>query len=321
MESGSKPQSKSSLGLLGIFRESFKATNRNKKLLVPILLLVFLSISKLDLAQNYILAPIDERYENLELQFARNPPTGDDLRLDLNTPFWRATFDVILEFFFIKVIFLALSSIVLLVFFVATVSSSYEAYNAKVLGPKKMLLKIRTNWTKPLLTSFYMILITLGIVFLVCISSFIAILSARNSWSRVYFGGIAILILVWYFYVAALWIFSIVVSVLEEGFVGVKAIGRAAELLSGKRLQASILMILFAISYVVIDQMNQVLITRYDLSTSTRLAISICFTNGLNSLLTIFMFVLFTVFYHERKTSHDEKEVKGLYIPIAAGEA
>ncbi|KAJ9550936.1 hypothetical protein OSB04_014981 [Centaurea solstitialis] len=319
MESISKPQSQSSLGLLGIFRETFKATGRNKKLLVPILLLVFLSISQLDLAHNYILAPLDEHYENLELQLARNPRTCDDLGYDF--PTCRATIDNTLEYFLFQAIFLAFSSIVLLVFFVATVSSTYEAYNAKALGPKEMLSKIRTSWTKPIITSFYMILITLGIVLLVFISSLTAKIFVVNSWSHVYFGGINVLILVWYFYVAALWIFSVVVSVLEEGFVGVKAIGRAAELMSGKRLQASILMIFFTFSYVVIDQMNEVLTTSYDISRSTQWAITICFTNGLNSSLTLFMFVLFTVFYHERKTSHEEKEVKGLYIPIAAGEA
>lgn len=314
MENESKPQSQSSLGLLGIFRESFKATSRNRKLLVPILLLVFLSISQLDLAQNYVLAPT---VKNIELQLARNP----HICKDLNRSTCDGFIDDILEYLLVNVMFLAVSSIILLVFFVATVSSSYEAYNAKVLGPKEMFLKIRTSWTKSLVTSFYMILITLGIVCLACISSLIAVISTVNSWSRVYFGGITVLILVWYLYVAALWIVSVVVSVLEEGFVGVKAIGRAAELMSGKRLQAFILMILFAISYVVIYQINEVLTTSYDLSWSTQMAITISFTNGLNSLLTLFMFVLFTVFYHERKTSHDEKEVKGLYIPIAAGEA
>ncbi|KAJ9550816.1 hypothetical protein OSB04_014861 [Centaurea solstitialis] len=320
MESESKPQFQSPFGLLGIFEESFKAISRNKKLLVRILLLVFLSISLYDLAQDYMLASISKKFYNFELQFPDNPRICNDFRSYLNNPTCRASMDIIHEFFLVKVIFYAYSSIILLVYSVATVFSSHEAYNAKVLGPKEMLLKIRSSWTKPLVTSFYMILITLGIVFLVAISSLIAIISAVNSWSRVYFGGVAVLIIIWYIYVAALWIFSIVVSVLEEGFVGVKAIGRAAELMSGKRLQASILIILFVVSYVVVDQMNEVIITSYNLSWSTRFAISIVFLNGLNSSLTIFMFVLFTVLYHERKTSHDEKEVKGLYIPIAAGE-
>ncbi|KAI3701638.1 hypothetical protein L6452_26868 [Arctium lappa] len=195
MEHESKPQSQSSLGLLGIFRESFKTTSRNRKLLVPIILLVFIPISQLDLAQKYLLTPIGE---NLELHLARNPHTCNDLNNNINRSSCRGFLDDILGYLFVKVMFLAYSSIILLVFFVATVSSSYEAYNAK---------------------------------------------------------------------------------------------------------------------------MNEVLTTSYDLSWSTQLIITISFTNGLNSLLTLFMFVLFTVFYHERKTSHDEKEVKGLYIPIAAGEA
>ena len=55
----------------------------------------------------------------------------------------------------------------------------------------------------------------------------------------------------------------------------------------------------------------------YDLSWSTEFAPSIAVTHVSDCWLKLFLFVMFTVFYHEQKTSHDEKVVKGLYFPIS----
>lgn len=125
------------------------------------------------------------------------------------------------------------------------------------------------------------------------------------------------MILIWYLYIAALWTLSIVVSVLEEGFDGVKAIGRATELMSGKKLQAFLMMVPFVITYFVVGLMDDIIMS-YNLNWSTEFACSIAFTHVLDCWLRLFLFVMFTVFYHEQKTSHDEKVVKGLYFPISA---
>lgn len=112
-----------------------------------------------------------------------------------------------------------------------------------------------------------------------------------------------------------------VVSVLEEGFSGVKAIGRAADLMKGKRLKASLILVRFVVAYGVVHQMANYLLANIELSRSTLLAITIPFSNGFFSLWQLFMLVAYTVFYHEMKTSHDEREGRGFYLPIAAGEA
>ncbi|CAI9263329.1 unnamed protein product [Lactuca saligna] len=318
MENNFIPRSQSSLGFFAIIRESFKTTTRNGKVLGPILLLVFISFSLLDFAQMYLLAPVINDFASL---LAKYPNMVQDFSYNIDQTNYSGALTDVREIILVKLLIMAISSIISLTFFVATVSSSYEAYTAKVLDPKDLTLMLIKSWKRPLVTSFYMILLTLGTVFLYLISMTITTILAANSWVLFSLGAITLSIPVCYFYMASLWIVSMVVSVLEEGFSGVKAIGRAADLMKGKRLKASLMMVFFAAAYLVVQQVASYVVANIDLNRSTHLAITIPFSNGFFSLLQLFMLVAYTVFYHEMKTCHDEKEGRGFYIPIAAGEA
>ncbi|KAI3721254.1 hypothetical protein L2E82_32260 [Cichorium intybus] len=310
MEKKSIPRSHSPLGFFGIIRESYKTTSRNEHLVFPMLLLVFFSFSQLDFT---MLAPVAE---DLKLQLAKHPNMFHNfITYNIDQTTYSGALNDVREILAVQLLITAISSIVTLVVLVATVSSSYEAYTAKALCLKDMFLKLRKSWKRLLETSFYIVLLTLGIVFLYLTSIGITAILAVNSWALFLFGAITLSIPVCYFYVSALWIVSMVVSVLEEGFGGLKAIGRAAELMKGKRLHASLMMLLIDVAYVVVHLMASG-VTSYSL-----LAIAISFRKVLFCWLKLFMFVVYTVFYHEWKTSHDEKEGKGFYLPIAAGEA
>ncbi|XP_076904356.1 uncharacterized protein LOC143559767 [Bidens hawaiensis] len=310
-------QHQSSLGFFGIIKESIKTTSRNGKLLVPILLFVFLSFSQLDFAQKYILAPVTK---DLVSQYAKHPNMVHDFTYNIDQTTYVGALNDVREILLVKISFMAIFSVITLVFLVATVSSTSEAYTAKVLGTKDIFLKIKKSWKRPIVTSFYMTLLSLGIALFYMISIGITSVLAVNSWAALFFGAITLSIPVCYFYVATLWMVSSIVSVLEDDFSGLKAIGRAAELMKGKRLQASLMMILFAIAYGFVVLMANFL-TSYNRSFSAELAIRIPFTNGLYCLLKLFMFVVFTVYYHEWKTIHDQKEGKGFYLPVAVCEA
>lgn len=290
----------------GIFRDTLKTIGKNVQHLAPIIVIMFIY-------ENNIVAPLEEY---LVMQLAKHPYTFLDHSYNIDLPVYRGALDGILDILLVKLMFLAFSIIIELVLFIAVVSSSYEAYTAKLFEPKDVLLKIKTSWKKAIITSFYMFLITWGVTCLAFTSFIIATISAANSWSRLYFGAITILILISYLYVAALWTLSMVVSVLEEGFNGVKAIGRATELMNGKKLQAFLMMVLFVVTYFVVVSMDNIIMS-YDLSWITEFARSFAFTY-IDCWLKLFLFVMFTVFYHEQKTSHDEKVVEGLYFPITA---
>ncbi|KAL7591475.1 hypothetical protein Lser_V15G33353 [Lactuca serriola] len=318
MENKSIPQSQSSLGFYGIFRESIKITYRNTKLLLPILLFAFLSLSQLELYQDYIQVPLLKGYM---LEFAQNPRKHHILRRKLDIIAYRGALDDIFEVLFIKQLTLAFSSIIKLFFCVATVSSTYEAYTTKVLGLKDMFLKIRTTWKNALITGFCVFLTYSAIICVYLAAYGITNIVVANSWSYLISRAITISTPFCYLYVTSLLMLSMVVSVLEEGFGGFKAIGRATELMKGNKIQASVLMVPFVIASSYFHHMIYYGISSDHRLRSTWLAIVIYCTNGLSCLLNLFMFVVYTVFYHERKKSFDQKEVKSLYRPIAFGEA
>ncbi|KAI3496137.1 hypothetical protein L1887_38490 [Cichorium endivia] len=305
------------LGFFGIFTESIKTTYRNRKLLLPVLLLTFLSLSQLEFSQDYIQLPFLNGYM---LKWAQDPRTHHNLRRKLDIIAYRGALDDILEALFVKQMTLVFSSIIQILFCVATVSSTYEAYTSKVLGIKDMSLKIKASWKNALITSFCVFLTYSSIICVYLASYGITNIVVANSWSYLISRAITVSTPFCYLYVTALWMVSMVVSVLEEGFGGFRAIGRATKLMNGKRLQASVLMIPFVIAssycHHVIYGMSS-----FHMRRSRWLAVMIYSRVGSTYLLRLFMFVVYTVFYHERKKSLDQKEVKSLYRPIASGEA
>ncbi|KAL4564233.1 hypothetical protein LXL04_028289 [Taraxacum kok-saghyz] len=233
---------------------------------------------------------------------------------------YRGALDDILEILFVKQLTLAFSSIIKLFFYVAIISSSYEAYTSKPLSPKGMFLKIRTSWKRALVTNFCLFLTYLAILFLYLASYGITNILVANSWLYLFWGAINFTIPFSYIYVTTLWKVSMVVSVLDEGFCGFKAIGRATEIMKGKRLLlASVLMVPSVIVGAYVHHMVYS-ISMLHLRRSTWMAIVIYLINGSDCILNLFMFVVYSVFYHEGKASLDQKEVKNLYRPIASGE-
>ncbi|GJY78352.1 reverse transcriptase domain-containing protein [Tanacetum coccineum] len=205
MENKSIPQFQPSLGFIGIIKESFKTAIQNRKLLVPTLLLVFLTSSQLDFAQKTVLAPV---FRDFLLQLGKHPNIVQDFTYStIEHHIYDGALDDLREILLAKFVLMAIASIITLVFLIVTISSTYEAYTAKLLGPKDIFLKIKER-----------AMITLSIP--IC-----------------------------YYYVATLWTVSMIVSVLEDGVGGLKAIWRAAVLIKGKRLQSSLMMVLFSIAY------------------------------------------------------------------------
>ncbi|KAJ0524843.1 hypothetical protein HanRHA438_Chr09g0383191 [Helianthus annuus] len=313
MENKLIPQSESSLGFFGVIRESFKTTSRNGKRLFSILFLVFLSYSQVDFLQEYTLAPATNYFM---WQLANHPNIVHDLLYNFDqTSYAVDTLKALREIVLLKLCIIEISSIVTLIFLVATVCSSYEAYTAKVLGTKDLILKIFDSWNRSLLTSFYLVLLSLGITFFYAIVIVITSFLPVNSGALLFLGVIALTIPICCIYMATVWMVSLIVSVLEEGSSGLTAIRRAAELMKDKRLQASLMMVLFVLADRYVLLVAKVLAS-YGGSLSIEFVTSIPFTNGFDCLLKLFMFVVYTVFYQEWKTSHDENEGKGFYLPI-----
>ncbi|KAI3709174.1 hypothetical protein L2E82_38933 [Cichorium intybus] len=312
--------SQTSLGFFGIINEFIKTTRRNAKVLGPTLVIVFFSFSFSDFAQTYMLAPF---VEDFVLQLAKHMNTVQGFSYTVDKTIYDGALEDVRVIALIKLMCLISYSITTLTLLVLIILTLSGAYTAKVLDIKDInvvFMKSLKRLKRVLVTSFYISLLTLGIVCLYLISITITAILAVNSWALLLFGVITLSIPVCYVYVSTLWIVSTVVSIIEEPSGGFKAIGRATELIEGKRLQASLMMAPFAIAYGVVYLID-IALSSNNLSMSTQLAIRIPFTNGLLTLLTLFMFAVYTIFYRELKTCHDVKEGKGIYLPIVAGEA
>ncbi|CAK9166625.1 unnamed protein product [Ilex paraguariensis] len=205
MEKLTTKKAQASLGTLGILWAALRTSARNGKLLVSIMVYVSISFSVLAFFGHLALTPIVT---------------------DLSSK-------------------LAILETNRMISSVATISSSYEAYTAKVLTLEDMFLKIGRRWTRPVITSFYATLISLSIIILFLI--FIGVFSAITNGFLLILLNIVVAILgaVCDVYVAAVFLLSVVVSIVENDSGGLKAIDRATEIMKGKKLQGCVLMLLF----------------------------------------------------------------------------
>ncbi|KAJ9548552.1 hypothetical protein OSB04_021095 [Centaurea solstitialis] len=309
-----KPQP--SLGFFGILKESFKTANRNRKLLFPVLVLAFLSFSQLNFAEVYLLEPVAEDFS---MQLTNHPKMVQEIGDNPNLAIYSDAINDIRKLSLVILSILALDWIINLVFLIATVSSSSKAYTSKPLDPKEMISNIRKSYKNLCKTSICLVLITLG---LVCLGFFslgiVFFLGAGSSSAACVFSGVVSIWIVaaMCFYYSSLWMMSMVVSVLED-VGGLAAIVRAKQLIKVEKVRASMIMVLVAVVYFLVHFTNHALPID-NLEKSSRLAVTIPFGNGMICILKLFMFVVFTVFYHERKESFEEKEGKDIYVPIAA---
>ncbi|XP_076885113.1 uncharacterized protein LOC143534626 [Bidens hawaiensis] len=304
-----KPQPR--LGIFGLLRESCKTLKRNMKLMFHVLLFVFILYSQLQFAHMYLLKPVGK---DLESQLAKNPKLFEDLGNNMNQTDYSGALNDIREILLVELVFFVLSSIISLLFLVATVSSSSEAYTAKVLNMTEMIMKIKKSWKKPILTSVCMALLTMGLIFMFIFSVGVVSVFAvvTNSWAVYLLFGVGIVVLL--ISISALWIMSLVVSVLEDAG-GFYAINRARELMKGEKVKVSLVMVLYGVTYLAVDRVTNEIVSR-TMEKWSGMVMSIVLTNGLSCAMKLFVLVVFTIFYHDQKEICEDKAAKSLYLPI-----
>ena len=201
----------------------------------------------------------------------------------------------------------------------AVIHSIHEAYTAKVLNFKEMLLSIRARWKRPLITFFCMFFISLvSISLFLIVFGLIAVLT-DGSLSISLVIGLIIFSVGFYVYLSAVWTLSLVVSVLEENSSGMKAIDRATELMKGKKLQGCVLMLILLLASAVIYGTFALFAMKTQKSRLIWVAISVSRIWSF-CLKKLFVFVVFTMFYHECKRSRPMEDKTSVYVPISSVE-
>ncbi|KAL7224583.1 hypothetical protein ACSBR1_025952 [Camellia fascicularis] len=311
------PKSQSSMDILSILSEALKIIIGNGTVIVSIFLPVFISYSMLPYGVNLASLPLmkdliwrlsffnDYHEENEFDQFWQSGITKDIKRLlVLQSVKW------------------FVSCVIMLFILVTTISLASEAYTGKKLSMKDAFPMIKGRWRRPVITSIYIALISLS---LIIVFSTITMLIPLMVDGFLCFGLLAVVAILGafgYIYVDAVWMLSLVVSVLEDDSCGLKAIVRAGELMKGKRVKGCVINLLLVTTSVIVG-ITFIKMTNSNLTDQEVLIVLIPHAFA-NCLLKFLMFVMFTVFYHECKLSHEEARVKGelgLYAPIASAEA
>ncbi|GFY80664.1 hypothetical protein Acr_01g0004730 [Actinidia rufa] len=216
-----------------------------------------------------------------------------------------------------------LSCVIWVMFLVPSIFLSSDAYNGKKVNTKELLLRIGARWKRPVITGFYMALISISINLLFLIWIGIILVAAKGFLLVALILAALIVGVYCYLYVGAVWMLSLVVSVLEDGSCGLKAIDRAGELMRGKRLQGCIIKLFFVLTsgtiYTLAFAMNKKIEAAIQMPMFT-----VILQTFLICAFKFFVFVMFTVFYHECKKRHEEVGAEGdvgLYEPISSVKA
>ncbi|KAK1434770.1 hypothetical protein QVD17_00521 [Tagetes erecta] len=306
-----KPQ----LGMFGLMKESLKTIKTNGKLMLPLLLFVLLFFSYLECTQIYLIEPTRT---DLASQLMQHPNLFQDFVINMHEAEYSGALNDIRKFLYVKLVILTFSWMISLVFLVAIVSSSSQAYTTKVQNPSEMMMKIKQSWNKPLVTSFYIVLLTLGSIFVGIVSIGVVYILAVGLWVYVLYGVVFLCSIVLWMYFTGLWVMSMVVSVLEE-VGGVDAIARGGELMKGGKVKALVVAVLFYVANGFVLSMRNAIISQ-NLENWRRMVVFVVLSHAFLLVLKLFVFVVFTVLYHEQKESCDEKKAKSLYLPVVGGE-
>lgn len=312
-------EEKPALTILGILKESFKTTLKNGKIILSIAFFMFIYYCFLSFSNHLMLEPF---YSNLVLTCKDKCKRFNFHEIDPET---RKSIIKIVRFIIIyELIIWAFSYLIQMIALSFVVLSTQEAYTSKLLSFKKIFLSIRTSWKRPLITSFWMFIISLvSIIFFLIVFGFIAVFT-EGTLSVYLVIGLVIFGVCFYIFLSVIWILSLVVSILEENnSSGIKAIERAREIMKGKKLQGCVLMLILILVGVVIFYGTFPLLAMMTTHKSRLIKGAIGVSEvWLFCLEKLFVFVVFTLFYNECKRSHHhhhpvEEEKTSVYVPIS----
>ncbi|CAN6859303.1 unnamed protein product [Brassica oleracea] len=264
-----------------ILHESGKLFLKNKKLMFSVLVFpLFLN----GLVYLFNVFAIKPEITNLIQESSLIP------MMDPSTPEYLAhlmkVFQDFQQFVVSSYIFAAVSSIINLLSVLVIVHASALTH------------KTLKSWKGPLVTSFYIVLFSLGYWFLFVIVLFpLLLLSTKFDYLAAKSGALFVLFSVFESYLAIVWYLSLVISILEETY-GIQALGKAAKIVKGMKPKLFLLNLFFGLVSFGLVQ----IVKRVDLNRS----FAVILTTGLvfvSSIAAVRMFqiVSYTITYFQCK--------------------
>lgn len=282
------------LSVLGVIRETMNTVVRNKRCLQRIVYLVLLINMRFEAATRWDMEPLQQEFgfQITARAAGQHANRGAD------------------ELHMLKFHMLFLPYCLYLYSIITAIFSSFESYTRNTLSILDSFLKVIKISKKILLTGGCIFFLTLGIniVYSFCFVMIPFFVRRRyiTSSSTFYIAGIVIK---WIcnVHVATLWTMSLVVTVLEDNICGFKAISRARDLMKGNRIQASMAIMVYYIACLVVAKTFEE--SQFEDLTMWSIKIQIPFLAWFRSLFKVFVFVLYTVLYHECKMNHKKDEI------------
>lgn len=229
-------------GVAEVLREALYLPRRNLKLMVPTMLLAFLTSTFSFMGNSYV--PIYPLllsfFIKLHLLSEKDPNTPQFYDLLLGIKHEAAA---LLRF---DTIFMAFSYILSLLSIMIIVHSSSTTYSKKQLTATDLLSRIKGSWKGPLVTKIYFTLLYVGYSVLSISLIAIPLLKAEGSILRIaIFALLGVAARLFYVYLAMVWMVGLVISIVEEGCYGLEALDKAKDVTKGKRMQGYLIAIVF----------------------------------------------------------------------------
>ncbi|XP_055824471.1 uncharacterized protein LOC129893002 [Solanum dulcamara] len=169
--------------------------------------------------------------------------------------------------------------------------SSISYYN-KTLNVKDLAIKIFRSCKRLIFTMFYTRIIVIGYFFF-CFSMATPFLATSHLYDFSTIIIFAIFAYIFYLYLSVVWVMALVVSIVEEGNYGVKALGKAGKIIKGNEMKGFILNIVFNLLALIIFLVTQIIIKKWSVNKKNSMLILV---NG-SCLLKVFELVNYIVLY------------------------
>ncbi|GLU09107.1 hypothetical protein SLE2022_259830 [Rubroshorea leprosula] len=286
------------LDFVHIIPHTFEVFLKNGKLMAFISLLIISFHSILNLCNVFSIKPlISDLYLKQSLMPLTTPGTPEFFNLVLNL------YKDVKLFLGVELIFILISSAASSFFAIATTYTAAATHSGKKLSIKALTSITVRSWKRPLVTYFYITLLTFGYCFLCSIILLLLVLGVITSKALAI--TLAVLFLIFYAYIAVVWDLSFVVSVFEEKS-GIEALGKAANIVKGMQLQGFVLNLGIMVLSLVLS-LSWKLMAKQTAEMQVIVA-----QNSIYLVLNMFEYMALTDMYYQCKRNHGEVvELKG----------
>lgn len=301
------------LDFLRMVRDVSKLFPKNLKLMSSITLLIIFLDSILMVFLKICIKVLSTKAKSLQVN---NTTTSAELTNILFT-----MTDYLRLYAGLAFIFICAFSFISLFFITASIIGSAVTYCRKDLSTKELLLRAVKSMKRTVVSWLYIRLLDLGYGLLVALLLLLLVLIFNITFTILAFSMILLVVALFFrTYLDVVWNLALVVSVLED-ICGIEALGKAARLVKGSKLRGFFLNLFVAFSMSMFNGL--VTIGTVAFPENARMIPSL-FSYSITCLITMFLYMSYTVLYYECKKTHGEEVERKLsteYTKVAFTES